>query len=162
MNDQTLPAKDGGFINISSHRLNEWKNQFPGVDILEELAKARAWLERNPGKRWKTAQGFTNWLKNAAASTTYRREQDHISDPAQSRHAAVRYRHREYNPGQPVPAHLRNVYLAYTNRLTQGRYGQEHGELTEEQLMAVAMAPLPADSSLEEHRRCWDEFRRML
>ena len=162
MTDPQLPARDGGFLNVSSHRIAEWENQYPGVDIKEELAKARAWLERNPGKRWKTLAGFTNWLKTAAASTTYRKEQDHISDPRQSRHVATRYVHTEFEPTGRTPDHQRQAHLAFLNRLTKGRYGREHGDLSETELAAVAGAPMPQSDDVREHRRCWGEFRRLL
>lgn len=56
-----------GFV-ITSSMVSQWQDAYPGVDVLGEAKKAKAWLEANP-KKGKTASGMArflvNWLSRA-------------------------------------------------------------------------------------------------
>lgn len=46
---------------LSAQQVNEWRDLFPGLDVLAEAKKALAWVKANPGKR-KTAKGMPKFL----------------------------------------------------------------------------------------------------
>lgn len=60
-----LPSVHGWSVAVTAHQLAEWSKDFPGVSVLVELGKMRAWLSSNPTRR-KTARGIprfaVNWL----------------------------------------------------------------------------------------------------
>ena len=61
-----LIRKDGSSLSIPEQRYHEWKADFPGLDIKEEIQKANNWMSRQPkAKSWKTLAGFKGWLKRA-------------------------------------------------------------------------------------------------
>jgi len=53
---------------LSQSRIDAWREAYPGIDIVQECHKARAWAIANPSKR-KTARGMPSflvrWLGNA-------------------------------------------------------------------------------------------------
>ena len=59
-----LPGTQGNY-EVTDELLPAWKDAYPGVDIMQELAKMKAWLLANPKNR-KTATGMgrfiTSWL----------------------------------------------------------------------------------------------------
>lgn len=65
-----LPAVGSGAkaVSVTEDQVSGWREAFPGVDVLAELRKAKAWLEANPSRR-KTARGIpafvVSWLGRA-------------------------------------------------------------------------------------------------
>jgi hypothetical protein len=59
----TLPCVGTGAPEypVTQQQVDDWREAFPGVDVLGEVRKARAWLEANPTKR-KTARGMPRFL----------------------------------------------------------------------------------------------------
>lgn len=64
----SMPTVNGGEVAITQAQAGTWAEAYPGVDVLAELRKARAWLVSNP-RQGKTARGmarFCNaWLERA-------------------------------------------------------------------------------------------------
>ena len=64
-----LPGK--GETAVTDEQFPTWKQAYPGIDLVTELAKMRSWLIANPKKR-KTAKGMnrfiTSWLERAQDS----------------------------------------------------------------------------------------------
>lgn len=64
----TLPTVDGGDWTVEARDCKGWAEGYPGVNVLNELLKAREWLKANPRNR-KTRAGMrrfiVNWLSNA-------------------------------------------------------------------------------------------------
>jgi len=103
MSKRYLLGKDGAFINISDGKWDRWKADYPGVDLIEELKKANAWLEKNPGRMWKTLGGFQSWLERA-----YQRIEEkskpvqHVTTPyAESKHPSV-YAEKDNGIGEAI------------------------------------------------------------
>jgi hypothetical protein len=59
----SLPCVGAGpkAYGVTQAQVESWREAFPGVDVVAELRKARAWLEANPSKR-KTAKGAPRFL----------------------------------------------------------------------------------------------------
>lgn len=61
----TLPLNNGDEFPIYAAQVQEWKELFPAVDVLQQLRSMRAWLTANKAKR-KTKTGImrfaTSWL----------------------------------------------------------------------------------------------------
>jgi hypothetical protein len=53
---------------VTERHVAEWREAFPGVDVTEQIRRARVWLDANPTKR-KTQRGapafLVRWLSNA-------------------------------------------------------------------------------------------------
>ena len=51
--------------------IDQWRRDFPGIDVESEMRKASSWCRNNPGRR-KTARGIRrflhNWLSRASES----------------------------------------------------------------------------------------------
>lgn len=64
----SMPTTSGGEAAIVQTQVDTWSDAYPGIDVVAELRKARAWLISNP-TRGKTARGiprFCNaWLEKA-------------------------------------------------------------------------------------------------
>jgi len=67
--DVAIPLIDGSDFAVPLAAVAEWEQAYPGVDVMAELRKARAWCVANPKQR-KTRVGaskFLNgWLSRAA------------------------------------------------------------------------------------------------
>lgn len=64
----SLTLNDKTEYSITEEKVNEWKELYPAVDVIQELRKMKGWLDANPSKR-KTRRGilkFVNsWLSRA-------------------------------------------------------------------------------------------------
>lgn len=64
----SLTLNDKTEYPITEEKVNEWKELYPAVDVIQELRKMKGWLDANPSKR-KTRRGilkFVNsWLSRA-------------------------------------------------------------------------------------------------
>jgi uncharacterized protein YdaU (DUF1376 family) len=66
----TFPVvgKDPGDWQLTAAKVAEWREAFPGIDVIAECRKARQWCLDNPGRR-KTRRGITaflgRWLSKA-------------------------------------------------------------------------------------------------
>ena len=64
----SIPLVDKTDYDIDAKQIADWSESFPGIDVLQELRKAREWSLSNPTKR-KTAKGIrrhlTAWLSSA-------------------------------------------------------------------------------------------------
>jgi len=55
--------KDKNLTLIIDAMVLKWKNNFPGLDILDELKKMDVWVESHPGKRYRDWRKFiSGWL----------------------------------------------------------------------------------------------------
>lgn len=63
----SLIQRDGKY-DVTEPQVKAWEDDFPGIDVRQEIRKARAWCEANPSKR-KTTKGIlrflVNWLSRA-------------------------------------------------------------------------------------------------
>lgn len=61
----SLPLNDKTHFAISEPQVEQWKELYPAVDVIQELRKMLAWLDANPDRR-KTKRGIkafcVNWL----------------------------------------------------------------------------------------------------
>ena len=94
----TVPGAKGGAKEwpLTSAKLAEYRESFPGVDVLAECRKALQWARDNPGRR-KTAKGMpcflTNWLARAQNTGRCVRAPAAAGPPAESdAEAAARLR----------------------------------------------------------------------
>lgn len=53
---------------ISNQQIQEWAEAYPAVDIMQELRKAKAWLNNNPKKR-KTLSGMPKFINSWLSRT---------------------------------------------------------------------------------------------
>lgn len=64
----SLPLNDKTFYNISETDIEDWKELYPAVDVMQELRKMKGWLDSNPTRR-KTTRGIrrfiNSWLSRA-------------------------------------------------------------------------------------------------
>ena len=64
----SLPLANGREYPVYEGLVREFRSAYPGVDIMAELPRIRAWLVSNPTKR-KTVKGMArfinNWLSKA-------------------------------------------------------------------------------------------------
>jgi hypothetical protein len=64
----TLTLNDKSEYPITETRVEEWRNLYPGVDVMQELRNMRGWLSANP-ERVKTQRGVLrfaiSWLQNS-------------------------------------------------------------------------------------------------
>lgn len=64
----SLTLNDKNEYPITEEKVNEWKELYPAIDVIQELRKMKGWLDANPNKR-KTKKGilrFVNsWLARA-------------------------------------------------------------------------------------------------
>lgn len=56
-----IPLKDGSSFAVTASLIDEWGAAYPRLDVLAEIAKARAWCVANPDKR-KTRAGAAKFL----------------------------------------------------------------------------------------------------
>lgn len=56
-----MPAVGGKTVAVTKAQVREWAAAYPGIDVMAELAKARAWLISNPS-RGKTPRGIPRYL----------------------------------------------------------------------------------------------------
>ena len=66
----SLPLNDKSLHDIFQSDIDDWKELYPAVDILQELRKMKGWLDSNPAKR-KTLRGIRRFINGWLA-----REQD--------------------------------------------------------------------------------------
>jgi hypothetical protein len=59
----SLPLKDNSEFGVSSVLVEEMKLAYPGVSVLDEIKKMRAWLISNPAKR-KTFSGSPKFINS--------------------------------------------------------------------------------------------------
>lgn len=59
----TLPLNDKTEQQITKSQIEEWKELYPAVDIMQELRNMRGWLISNPTKR-KTKQGINRFINS--------------------------------------------------------------------------------------------------
>ena len=83
--------KDGKFHGIDENLKNYWRNQFPGLDIEQELRNAESWLDSNRSRRKQNIKSFlTNWMirsqekQNSSSAGSYDKfdgtEMDEVSE----------------------------------------------------------------------------------
>lgn len=64
----SLPLNDKTFHDVSEDDIEDWKELYPAVDVMQELRKMKGWLDSNPTRR-KTARGIrrfiNSWLSRA-------------------------------------------------------------------------------------------------
>ena len=70
----SLPLNDKTFHDVFCEDVDEWKELYPAVDIIQELRKMKGWLNGNPTKR-KTRRGIKRFINSWLA-----REQDKRHD----------------------------------------------------------------------------------
>lgn len=78
-----LPLLENKFYLISYEEVEHYKEQFPAVDVEQEIRNAIAWTEANPKNRKKQGKRFlTNWLlrkqERARAYSTQAKKGDEI------------------------------------------------------------------------------------
>lgn len=78
-----LPLNDKSLYPIFEKNIDEWKELYPNVDILQELRKMKGWLNANPTKR-KTKRGIARFINSWLS-----REQDkgHYNIPKKDRNS---------------------------------------------------------------------------
>lgn len=63
-----IQAVKGEQVPITQSQVDEWSEAYPAIDVLDEIRRARVWLDANPKNR-KTKTGMTrflvNWLSRA-------------------------------------------------------------------------------------------------
>lgn len=69
-----LPLNDKSFHDVFCEDVDDWKELYPAVDIVQELRKMKGWLNSNPTKR-KTRRGINRFINSWLA-----REQDKMHD----------------------------------------------------------------------------------
>lgn len=66
-----LPLIDGSFYDVPLDKLQQWRETFPAVDVVQEFKKMYMWLDGNPKKK-KTRRGISRfiygWLERAQNS----------------------------------------------------------------------------------------------
>ena len=79
--------EDGKFHGIDESLKNYWRNQFPGLDIEQELRSAESWLDSNRSRRKQNIKSFlTNWMirsqekQNSTTSGSYDKLDGNIMD----------------------------------------------------------------------------------
>ena len=79
--------EDGKFHGIDENLKNYWRNQFPGLDIEQELRSAESWLDSNRSRRKQNIKSFlTNWMirsqekQNSTTSGSYDKLDGNIMD----------------------------------------------------------------------------------
>ncbi len=70
----SLPLNDKSFHDVFCEDVDDWKELYPAVDIVQELRKMKGWLNSNPTKR-KTRRGINRFINSWLA-----REQDKRHD----------------------------------------------------------------------------------
>ena len=89
-----LNTKD--FYDVYKENIEEWKELYPAVDVMQELRKMKGWLDSNPSRR-KTKRGISrfinSWLarsqdKGGSVKTDKGGEQDKNSGDDQDRRPA--------------------------------------------------------------------------
>ncbi|HDM76671.1 MAG TPA: hypothetical protein ENG51_09410 [Deltaproteobacteria bacterium] len=74
-----LVGKNGKSFSITQEMIDHWQEDFPGIDVLTELKKCKAWNEANPTRR-KTEKGIKRhivaWLSRAQDSGKTKKEDD--------------------------------------------------------------------------------------
>lgn len=70
----SLPLNDKSFHDVFCNDVDDWKELYPAVDIVQELRKMKGWLNSNPTKR-KTRRGIKKFINSWLA-----REQDKRHD----------------------------------------------------------------------------------
>ncbi len=70
----SLPLNDKSFHDVFCEDVDNWKELYPAVDIVQELRKMKGWLNSNPTKR-KTRRGINRFINSWLA-----REQDKRHD----------------------------------------------------------------------------------
>lgn len=70
----SLPLNDKTFHDVCCEDVDDWKELYPAVDIVQELRKMKGWLNSNPTKR-KTRRGIKRFINSWLA-----REQDKSHD----------------------------------------------------------------------------------
>lgn len=90
-----MPVKDGSEFEVTADLVAEWSAAFPGVDVLAEMAKAKAWLRASP-QNLKTRRGMgkfcVGWLSRCgrvASATQISRKSAHGNFSQQDYHAGV-------------------------------------------------------------------------
>ncbi|QFI65771.1 Primosomal protein I [Sinorhizobium alkalisoli] len=56
-----LPTVNGDVVSITEADVAEWAEAFPAVDVRQQLAAMRAWLNANPKNR-KTSKGMKRFV----------------------------------------------------------------------------------------------------
>lgn len=57
----SLPLNDKSFHDVFCEDVDNWKELYPAVDIVQELRKMKGWLNSNPTKR-KTRRGINRFI----------------------------------------------------------------------------------------------------
>lgn len=51
------------YFSFDDAQIEEWKQAFPGVSVMDELLIMRVWLDSNPSRQKRNYKRFaTNWL----------------------------------------------------------------------------------------------------
>lgn len=106
--DMPFPCIQGKVYVVTEHQRSVWSTTYPAVDVVQELRKARAWLEANP-RNMKTIQGMPRFL-----TTWLSRTQDRA--PAQRQQTAARrsfvpeWERRGFRSEAQYNAHEREAY----------------------------------------------------
>ena len=95
-----LVRPDGSFLSISEARFLQWKADYQNVDVKAEIAKANIWLQKNPGRAWKTLAGFEKWLSRAQenAPKDKRQKLSETVSYRESKHYATEYEKTQKPP----------------------------------------------------------------
>lgn len=56
-----IVLNDKSFFDITQKQIDEWKELFPAVDVMQELRKMKAWCDANPERR-KTRRGVNRFI----------------------------------------------------------------------------------------------------
>lgn len=64
----SLILNDKTFYDVFEKDIENWKDLYPAVDIMQELRKMKGWLESNPTKR-KTKRGINRFINSWLART---------------------------------------------------------------------------------------------
>lgn len=92
-----IVLNDKSFFNINQKQVDEWKELFPAVDIIQELRKMRAWCDANPDRR-KTKRGINRFIVSWLSKEQDRGKTANNSTPAPLKtNKFTNYNQRQYD-----------------------------------------------------------------
>lgn len=76
-----IVLNDKSFFDITQKQVDEWKELFPAVDVMQELRKMKAWCDANPERR-KTRKGVNRFIVSWLSKEQDRSKTANNSTPA--------------------------------------------------------------------------------
>lgn len=58
-----VPTSEGTQYAVTADQVDAWRDAYPGIDVLQEIKRAKAWLVANP-KKAKTSRGMSRFLNS--------------------------------------------------------------------------------------------------